>query len=57
MPFCYFNEKVGEHAVINCPLKTKLQQMESLHFENRGTIYSYFDFSLKQQFSVALPTP
>ena len=27
------------------------------HFENRGTIYSYFDFSLKQQFSVALPTP
>jgi len=30
MPFCYFNEKVGEHAVINCPLKTKLQQMQSI---------------------------
>jgi len=27
------------------------------HFENRGTIYSYFDFSLKPAISVALPTP
>ena len=29
----------------------------TLNFENRGMIYSYFDFGLKPAISVALPTP